>query len=151
MILIKNKQKEISVDIEQLKKEALIILALLDYADFDLGILLTTDEYIHKMNKKFRYKDAPTDILSFPFYPDIKPDERIQAETEDEKNLGDIIIAPHYVQNTLSTWGHSFNERMRILLIHGICHLLGYDHIKDEDYEIMKKKEEFLLRALKNQ
>jgi len=151
MVLIKNEQNSREVNTTQLQKDAQSILELLDYADFDLGILLATDEEIHELNKKFRHKDKPTDILSFPFFPHLKAGQRIEVASEDEKNLGDIVIAPNYVYTTLDQWDTSFDERMRVLLVHGICHLLGYDHIKDEDYEVMKKQEEFLLNALKHQ
>jgi len=151
MVLIKNEQNSREVNTTQLQKDAQALLELLDYADFDLGILLATDEEIHELNKKFRHKDKPTDILSFPFFPHLKAGQRIEVASEDEKNLGDIVIAPNYVYTTLDQWDTSFDERMRVLLVHGICHLLGYDHIKDEDYEVMKKQEEFLLNALKHQ
>jgi len=147
MIALTNNQT-IPINTEQLKKDAHIILKHLGYGDFDLGILITDNKAIHAFNKTYREKDKPTDILSFPFYPDLKPGERIEPETEDDKNLGDIIISPEYVKADLDRWDQTFDERMRILLVHGICHLLGYDHIKDEDYEVMKKKESELLALL---
>ena len=150
MVLIKNEQSATEVNTKQLEKDAQKSLELLDYADFDLGIMLATDEHIQEMNKKFRNNDKVTDILSFPMFPRLKAGERIEVATEEEKNLGDIVIAPKYVYTTLDQWEQTFDERMRVLLVHGICHLLGYDHVKDEDYEVMKKEEEFLLEALKN-
>lgn len=150
MVSIKNRQRAVAVDTKQLKKDAQIVLKDLGYSDYDLGILLTTNKTIHQYNKQYRDKDKPTDILSFPFYPDLKAGERISAQTDDEKNLGDIIISPEYVQTAAAELGVSFDERMQVLLVHGICHLLGYDHIEDEDYEVMKKEEERLLKILKN-
>ena len=147
MITVIDKQK-IPVNKEQLKEDAQRILDNLNYPDFDLGIMLTDNKTIHKYNKKYRDKDKPTDILSFPFHDKLKAGERIVAKSNDQKNLGDIIISPEYVQEDLPRWHQSFDERMRTLLVHGICHLLGYDHIKDADYEVMKKKEEELLSAL---
>lgn len=149
MILVTNEQNAININTDQLKKDTAIILADLGYDDFDIGILLTTDEHMHEINKQFRNKDKSTDILSFPFYPDLKAGMRIDAQTDDEKNLGDIILAPQYIQQTLDQWDQTFDERMQALLVHGVCHLLGYDHIKDEDYAVMKKEEERLLKALK--
>jgi probable rRNA maturation factor len=143
MVTIKNDQS-IPVNSAQLQSDAEKILTHLGYADFDLGILLTTNQTMHEYNKKYRDKDKSTDILSFPFYPDLNADEKITAEKPEQKNLGDIIIAPEYVKDDLERWGQSFDERMRTLLIHGICHLLGYDHINDDDYEVMKVKEKEL-------
>lgn len=142
VIVISNRQRTHKIDTKQLKKDAQAILDTLEYPDFDLSIVLVSNKQMHTLNKQFRDKDKPTDILSFPFYPQLKAGERIVATHADEKNIGDIIIAPQYVQDTLHEWGNTFQERMRILLVHGICHLLGYDHIVDEDYAIMKKEED---------
>lgn len=147
MITIIDKQK-IPIDKKQLKKDAQRILEYLDYKDFDLGIMLADSAIIHEYNKKYRGKDKPTDVLSFPFYDMLKAGEHVIATSNEQKNLGDIIICPEYVQEDLARWQQSFDTRMRALLVHGICHLLGYDHIKDTDYKIMKQKEEELLQQL---
>lgn len=148
MILIQNEQT-FPIDIEQLQEHADTILKALDYADFDLGILLATPEVIHEYNRTYRDKDKATDILSFPFH-DLKAGDRIKASTEDEKNLGDIIMCPQYIHDDLERWDMSFQDRIDVLLVHGICHLLGYDHIEDADYEVMKVKEAELLEKIKN-
>jgi len=148
MITIRNEQKQIEVNIEQLKHEAQLLLNYLGYSDFDLGILLCSDADMQKYNKEYRDKDKVTDILSFPYYPKLNPGEKITPKTPDDKNLGDIIIAPAYVQEDLVRWNQSFLERMQVLLVHGLCHLLGYDHITDEDYAVMKEKEDHLLKLL---
>ncbi len=147
MITLKNNQT-IPLNEERLKKDAHTILKHLRYDDFDLGILLTDNKTMHTFNKTYRDKDKPTDILSFPFYPELQAGEQITSKSKDEKNLGDIIISPEYVKKDLDRWGQTFEQRMRTLLVHGICHLLGYDHIKDSDYEVMKKKEQELLALL---
>jgi|SRR3989304_8049153 len=147
--MIQNNQT-IEIDIHTLEKYTQDILSYLGYPDFDIGILLCDIPTMQLYNKQYRNKDVPTDILSFSFYPNLKAGETIQATSTDEKILGDIIICPEYVQNDLERWRQSFEERMQVLLVHGICHLLGYDHINDEDYVIMKKKENELITLLKN-
>ena len=82
----KTTQRKIKVDIEKLKKEARTILGLLNYHDFELNIFLTTNQTIRRYNKKYRKKDVPTDILSFPFYPDLKPGEKIVPEVQGDKH-----------------------------------------------------------------
>lgn len=149
MILIKNSQRSIAIDVGQLKKDAQIILDALKYSDFDLGIWLTTNRTIHKYNRDYRHKDKPTDILSFPFYPDLQAGKRIVTSTDEDKNLGDLIISLEYVQAEAKKLGVTFEQRMKRLLVHGICHLLGYDHIKDEDYKVMYRKEMALLKKLR--
>jgi probable rRNA maturation factor len=148
MINIQNQQNNVAVDIPKLQQDASKILAALNYADFDLTILLTSEPVMQKFNRDYRKKDQPTDILSFPFYPDLKAGERILAKDEDDQNLGDLILCPLYILNDLDRWQKSFEERLQILLVHGICHLLGYDHIKDEDYLIMKEQEDWLIAQI---
>jgi len=148
MITIKNTQRKVTIDIAQLKKDAQRILDVLDYADFDLGIWLTSNATMRNYNLRYRGKDKPTDILSFPYHDHLKAGQRIQVLADEDKNIGDLILAPEYIMNNLTQWGESFEQRIRVLLVHGVCHLLGYDHIKDEDYRVMKRKESFLLKKL---
>ena len=147
MITIKNSQRKIKINITQLKRDAQKILDALDYADFDLGILLTSNKTMRAYNKKYRGKDKPTDVLSFSYHP-VKAGARIKAKTDEDKNLGDLIIAPEYVMNDLPKWETTFEKHLQQLLVHGICHLLGYDHIDDKDYKVMHKQEMGLLKKL---
>lgn len=148
MIYIKNTQRSIKLDTNAIKKDIERILVLIDYSDFDVSVWFTTSKTIHAYNKDYRGKDKPTDVISFPYYEDAKPGVRIVAHTDDDKNLGDILICPTYIQDNLSNWGQALEERIRILLVHSICHLLGYDHITDEDYVVMKKEEDRILSQL---
>lgn len=148
MITIKNRQRKIAIDIKKLQRDAQIILDALNYSDFDLGILLTTNKTIHTYNKEYRQHDKPTDILSFPYHPELKAGKRIIVNSDEDKNLGDLIIAPEYVMNDLPRWHDTFEHHLQRLLVHGICHLLGYDHILDSDYKIMHRKELALLKKL---
>jgi|SRR5579863_1013626 len=148
MILIENNQSDIAVDIDQLQRDAQKILDLLEYTDYDLGILLTTNQDMHLYNKQYRNQDKPTDILSFAYHDTLKAGERIISHSDDDKNLGDIVIAPQYVRDDLPRWEQTFEQRMRVLLVHGICHLLGYDHIEDTDYAVMLAQEQWLLEQL---
>ncbi len=148
MITIRNSQRKIKIDTKKLRADAQTILDALEYSDYDLGIWLTTNRTIHTYNREYRHKDKPTDILSFPYHTNLKAGERIKPQTDEDKNLGDLIISPVYVLDDLERWGQSFEERMKVLLVHGICHLLGYDHELDADYKIMHKKETVLLKKI---
>ena len=150
MITVKTTQRKIKVNLEKLKKEARTVLGLLNYHDFTLNIFLTTNKTIRAYNKKYRNLDKPTDILSFPVYPDLKPGERIIPEVEDNKNLGDIIISLEYVQENAKKLKTTLDDRLQVLLVHGICHLIGYDHETEEKYKQMQKKESWLLQHLKS-
>lgn len=148
MITIKNQQRKIKLDTKALARDAQTILQALEYGDFDIGIILVSTKKMHDFNKIYRQKDKPTDVLSFPFYPELEPGNRIEAGHEEEKNLGDILLCPEYVMNDLARWNQDFNTRMKVLLVHGICHLLGYDHIEDDDYKKMHAVEVTLLKKI---
>jgi probable rRNA maturation factor len=148
VITIKNTQRSIKIDLKAIKRDAQKILDLLDYPDFDLGIWFTTNTTIRTYNKKFRNKDKPTDILSFPFHQELKAGQRIKPVSADDKNLGDLILSPSYIHNDAPRYKLTLEERIRVLLVHGICHLLGYDHIDDADYKLMHKKEMEILKKL---
>lgn len=148
MITIKNRTRTVAIDTAWLTTQAQKILDILDYSDFDLGIMLTTNATIRTFNKHYRGKDKPTDILSFAFHPHVKAGKRIQISSNEEKNLGDLIISLEYIYKDPKKMGFTFTKRMQILLVHGICHLLGYDHEKDRDYKVMQAKEQEILEQL---
>jgi len=148
MIQIKNRQKKIKVNEKKLKIIISKILDILDYSDFDIGIWLTTNQTIHKYNKKYRKKNKPTDILSFPFHSKITPGKKIIPKTDDDKNLGDIIISLEHAKKDATNSDNSLDKQLKILLVHGICHLIGYDHTTDKDYRKMQKQEAYLLESI---
>lgn len=149
MINLKNSQRRIKIDEEFVKIVSQQILEILDYKDFDLGIWITNNKTIREYNKNYRNKDKPTDILSFSNYPNLKAGERIKAYCDDDKNLGDLIISAEYVLKDAEKFQVTLSERIVTLLIHGVCHLLGYDHIEDNDFRKMRQKEVSIFKKLK--
>jgi len=149
MILIKSRLHTMPIDTEALKKDIEMILKKLGYSDFDVGILLTTDKTIRRYNKQYRSKDQSTDVLSFPFYPNVRAGQRITAKNEAEKNLGDIIISLERVRRDAQKVGRPLEAYLRAIVVHGISHLLGYTHDTEKDYKQMQKKEDELLDVLK--
>jgi len=147
MITIKTKLKIIPLDTQAYKKIAEQILQALGYENFDLGILLTTNKTIKKYNHMYRDKNKATDVLSFPFHT-ISAGQKIKVQSDDDKNLGDMIISIEYVQHAAQELGTTFEKRMNRMIIHSICHLLGYDHITDEDFKKMIKKEKSLAKKI---
>ncbi|KAJ9077446.1 hypothetical protein DSO57_1016750 [Entomophthora muscae] len=95
----------------------------------------------------------PTDILSFPFHepcsPGILPNLReISSDgriVEEMKNFGDLYLCLPYIQNMCQQYNFSIEERLPTLLVHGVCHLMGYDHETDADYQVMSRVEDKLL------
>lgn len=148
MILIKNNVRTIKVDHKKLSTTVQAMLDYLGYGDFDLGMLLTTNATIKRYNNDFRKKNKATDILSFPYHTQLKAGQKIKVICPEDKNLGDIIISLEYVAKKAIELERTFDEHMTILLAHGIAHLLGHDHIKDNEYELMQKLENQLLKAV---
>lgn len=99
--------------------------------DFSVNLLLTDEQRIRELNNKFRGKDKATDVLSFS-----------QAEGEgfgfENHFLGDIVIAVPYAANQAESLGHNVFEEVRYLILHGILHLMGYDHNESEDCEMSR-------------
>jgi probable rRNA maturation factor len=147
MIIIKNRQRKISFDTETYQKNAQKILDFLGYPDFDLYILLTTNKTIRLYNRDYRNKDKATDILSFPFHH-IAPGTKITPQGQDDKNLGDMIISMEYVVQDAKKLGVSLEQRMYRLLVHGITHLLGYDHMTEAEYKQMYALETKLMKHI---
>ena len=147
MITIKNTQRSITVNTSRMQKHARLMLAALGYKDYDLGIWLTTNETIRKYNKEYRGKDKATDILSFSYH-ELQPGQKINVESPEDKNLGDLIISLEYVQKDAPNWNQSLPGRLDTLLAHGITHLLGYDHETQPEYEQMQVVEKRLLKSI---
>lgn len=151
MVVIKNRQKKIPVNQQWLRATAEKVLIEAGYAGWGLGIWITTNKTIRFYNKKYRHKDKPTDILSFPFYPDLQPGDRPVPYDEDGRYLGDILISVERVACDARELGLAFEEQMCVLIVHGVCHLLGYDHETDEQFVIMQRREMELLAAIMRQ
>lgn len=146
MITLKNRQRRFSLDLKKIENTVERILMLLKYQEFDIGILLTTNATIRKYNAQYRHKDKATDILSFSYHQ-LTPGQRIQVTEEEDKNLGDLILSIEYIDKHKQD--QSLEDRLTILLIHGICHLLGYDHETDADWRSMRAKEAYLLKKIR--
>lgn len=145
MITIHNKVKKVAVDETAIQKNIQNILNYLGYQDFDLGVLLTTNATIRKYNRDYRNKDKATDVLSFPFHY-IAAGEKITAATDEEKNLGDIIVSLEFIESAAQKLNTTFEKRLNRIFVHSICHLLGYDHIEDEDFKIMIAQEKLIAK-----
>lgn len=106
---------------------------------FYLSIMLTDNKSIQVINRDYRGKDSPTDVISFAYH-----------ETEDfdigpYDVLGDIIISLERVEEQRIEYNHSFEREFFYVLTHGVLHILGYDHIDEEDKKIMRCREEEIL------
>ena len=114
-----------------------------------LTITLTTPENIKKINKEYRNIDKETDVLSFPMFEKQELDEIIaNKKFEYEDVLGDIVISIARVEEQAKEYGHSFERELSYMVVHGFYHVMGYDHMNEEEKKVMREKEENVLNKL---
>ena len=108
-------------------------------------VILTNPENIRKINKEHRNIDKETDVLSFPMF---EKEELVNLSLEHLEVLGDIVVSIEKVKEQAEEYGHSFERELAYMLVHGFYHLLGYDHMEENDKKIMREKEEAVLTKL---
>lgn len=117
-----------------------------------LNVILTNPETIKQTNQKYRNIDKATDVLSFPMFQKEEIDNLIKESTEKaevvEDVLGDIMISIPRVIEQATEYGHSVERELAYMVVHGFYHVMGYDHIKEEEKVIMRPKEENILNKL---
>ena len=138
----RRKKKEYENIIESVCQEGAYIYGLDE--DAELSVVLCDNAYIHELNKTYRNIDRPTDVLSFA----LNEGEEEGYDGPDTKLLGDIVISLDKTQEQAEEYGHSFERELAYLTVHGMLHILGYDHMTDEDKAEMRKEEEFVLHRL---
>lgn len=110
-----------------------------------VNVVLTNPENIREINKRHRGIDEETDVLSFPMY---EKEELENLELNNEDILGDMVISIERVANQAKNFGHSFERELAYMVVHSFYHLLGYDHINEDDKMEMRQKEEYILNKL---
>ena len=122
----------------------------LENSKLSITIILTTPNKIKEINKEFRNQNKTTDVLSFPVFERDELNEKIKnKDFLYEDMLGDIVISVENVEKQAQEYNHSFERELSYMLVHGFYHLMGYDHIKEEDKKEMRPKEEKILSTLK--
>ena len=153
-INISKEVENINVDeniLKEINRAVNLIGKLYDVEDSEVSITLTDDENIHELNKNYRSIDRPTDVLSFAFRESDEPDIFFDNDSESDIKvdvLGDIIISAERAQSQAKEYGHSFLREMVFLTVHGMLHLLGYDHMEDEERREMEEEQKFVMSKL---
>ena len=141
-ILLKNNQNQHPVDLPQFQSQVAQILEKLGETECELSLLLTDDVAIQELNRTYRKLDQPTDVLSFP------QDEEAVNE-RGETLLGDVVISVETAARQAEEHHLNFNEELILLAIHGILHLLGYDHERSpQDARVMQDKTQAIFEIL---
>ena len=144
--MVLNRQRRVPVPVNDLERFLARARRALRLAPDSLAVCLVTDAEIARWNRAYRGKSKPTDVLSFP-------SENGQARGGSRKRsgspssyLGDIAIAPAVARRNARRFGRTFDDELRILILHGVLHLMGYDH--ETDAGQMDRREQRLRRAL---
>ena len=125
---------------------------------YQISLLFVDNEEIREINRDTRGIDKATDVLSFPMldYPKDKVFKEVYKDTKfneiyldgDELVLGDMVLSLERAKEQSIEYNHSFNREVCYLVVHSILHLLGYDHMEDEEKKRMRKREEEILGSL---
>lgn len=159
-ITILNEQTE-AIDEASLRQRTALAMEAAGCKEFDVGIQLLPS--VRDLNRQYRGVDKDTDVLSFPFHDEAEPGEvpdSVPRDDEDLLNLGDILISVPYVRETtyddladrgvakaLSTTT-DLDQRLQLLIVHGICHLMCYDHETMDEFYQMADIEDKILRYI---
>ena len=120
----------------------------IDKINLYINIILTNPENIKKINKRYRKIDRETDVLSFPMFEKEEIENMKNNGNNIEEALGDIIISIERVKEQAEEYEHSFEREFAYMLVHGFYHLMGYDHMEENDKKMMREKEEGVLSLL---
>ena len=110
-----------------------------------IGLTFCDDDAIRAINKEYRGIDRATDVLSFPLY---ERDDEIELLDGELAPFGDIVLSVPHAQAQAAEYGHSVEREVCYLVVHGLMHLAGYDHIEPDDKVEMRAEEEALLNAV---
>ena len=159
MTLYFEEEGELKLDLPCEELARTVIEAALDYEECpyeaEVNLLLTTNEEIQKMNAEFREIDRATDVLSFPMVDYEEPgefefleeaDEYFHPETG-ELMLGDIVISKEKVLSQSEEYGHSPRREYAFLIAHSMLHLMGYDHMEEEERLLMEERQRAILET----
>jgi probable rRNA maturation factor len=145
-VIINNRQRQVKIEKELEKALACLaeeVLRAHEKEGAEVGVTLVGEKTIQQLNRDYRGIDAPTDVLSFPMAEPGEP----QAGEEPEL-LGDVVICIPRAQAQAKEYGHSFRRELLYLAVHGLLHLLGYDHENEAEKRKMREKEEAFLSGV---
>jgi probable rRNA maturation factor len=109
----------------------------------EISVTFVGIEEIHQLNLTYRQVDSPTDVLSFPQFDDLG-----DLPEEGEIALGDVVICTEKAKSQAEEFGHSFERELIYLFVHSLLHLLGYDHMEEEEKAVMRRREEEIMEKI---
>ena len=110
----------------------------------EVDVYVTGDAGIQELNREMRQVDRPTDVLSFPQFEDLTED----IPEVGEICLGDVVICREKAEEQAEEFGHSFERELVYLFTHSVLHLLGYDHMEEDEKKVMRQREEEIMEQI---
>jgi probable rRNA maturation factor len=148
-VLVENRQNKVELDKDIISLfEKVVDTAMTDEHfpyDYEVSIILVDNEVIRALNSEYRDMDCPTDVLSFAM---MEGEEYVDMNEDGEVLLGDIVISIEKAVEQAEEYGHPLKREIAFLTIHGVLHLLGYDHESDDERLRMRAREEDVLCRL---
>lgn len=123
--------------------------------DLSIEVVFAEEEQIRELNREKRNVDSVTDVLSFPSFDSLKDKEikksEFASDTDEKKRLmiGSVVVCVNRAKEQAEEYGHSLTREINYLIVHGIMHCFGYDHMTDEEKREMREKEEYILGKMK--
>lgn len=116
----------------------------LDKQRCELSVTFVGLDEIHELNREYRGVDRPTDVLSFPQFEDLEE----ELPEVGEICLGDVVICREKAEEQAEEFGHSFERELVYLFTHSVLHLLGYDHMEEDEKKVMRQREEEIMKHI---
>lgn len=113
----------------------------------ELSVTFVTNDRIQEINAEYRNIDRPTDVISFALEDEVEGEAAIVSTPDNPVLLGDIIISIEKAKEQAEEYDHSFMRELGFLAVHGFLHLLGYDHMNEEDETEMFKRQDVILES----
>lgn len=130
--MVINRQSQFVLDLPALRAYEARVKKVLDLRQRDFNVCFVSDEEISRMNSVYRGKAVPTDVLSFPWEGEGESGPEDSGAADEFRNfLGDIVISVAMAEQNARAEGHSTEDEIQLLILHGVLHLLGYDHETD--------------------
>lgn len=132
-----------NVEISELKEVEKVLLGAIEkenLTNVEFNVIIVDNNYIHELNKTYRNIDKETDVITFAL-----EDEKTVILPDDKRVLGDIYISIDKARQQSNEYGHTLLRELTFLAVHGFYHLLGYDHLTEEEEKIMFAKQEEVL------
>ncbi|XP_050393596.1 endoribonuclease YbeY [Patella vulgata] len=142
-LILRNVQKAVHLDVQVFKNEINTLRELFQVHQYELSVICVENEYIQSLNRKYRGLDEPTDVLAFPFHKyDVPGKLPCLEDTNTELNqLGDIVLCLPYIADQCKQNNEKLCNTLPVMVTHGICHLIGYDHETQKQWREMYNTE----------